>query len=313
MNKLTEITLRLKNIAKRYYQKTMKISTKRMILRLIGLFSVVRGYNILLICIAQYVVAIFLLSENQHYIKVLLDDKLFMLILSGAFAISGGYIINSFYDFEKDIINKPFKSMIDRLVSQKTKLTVYFICNFLSILVAGYVSFRTVLFFSGYIFVMWLYSHRLKRLPFVGNVTSAFLSIIPFFAELIYYKNFSKVIFVHATLLFLLLLIKEFVKDLKNISGDFVHDYRTIPVQFGEMVSKISITLICLLYFIVCYILIYCFEVGYMIYYLFFMFFSMSFFIIILWKHHTKKYYILLHSLLKILLVLGVFSVSLIR
>ena len=117
--------------------------------------------------------------------------------------IAGGYIINNFYDAEKDLINKPHKTMLDRLVSQRFKLSAYFILNFLSVIVASYVSFKAVIFYSSYIFGIWIYSHKIKRVPFIGNFVSATLAIAPFFVVFVYYKNFETVIFVHAIFLFL--------------------------------------------------------------------------------------------------------------
>ena len=87
--------------------------------------------------------------------------------------IASGYIINNFYDSEKDLINRPQKSKLDRLVSQNTKLSFYFVLNFLAVVMASYVSFRAVIFFSVYIFAIWFYSHKLKKMPFIGNLTSA--------------------------------------------------------------------------------------------------------------------------------------------
>ena len=127
--------------------------------KFIGLFSVVRGYNIMMICIAQYLTAIFILSR-QPLRQVLLDPRLFAIVLAGALAVAGGYIINAFYDQEKDLINKPTRTLMERMVGQHTKLSLYFILNFLSVIVASYVSFRAVLFFSIYIFMMWFYSQN---------------------------------------------------------------------------------------------------------------------------------------------------------
>ena len=135
---------------------------KRALLKLLGVFSLVRGYNIAFVCVAQYLAAIFVLS-HKSWREVVFDDSLLMLVIAGALAIAGGYIINGFYDKDKDLINKPLKTMIDLLVSQNTRLTLYFLLNFLSVIVASYVSFRAVLFFSGCIFAMWLYSHRIKK------------------------------------------------------------------------------------------------------------------------------------------------------
>ncbi|MDT9499478.1 geranylgeranylglycerol-phosphate geranylgeranyltransferase [Capnocytophaga canimorsus] len=286
--------------------------TKRHLLKLLGLFSVVRGYNILTICVAQYLAAVFVFSKNESFKEVFFNDVLFMLVVAGAFAVAGGYIINSFYDYEKDLINNPFKSMIDRLISQNTKLTAYFLLNFFSIFVAGYVSFRAILFFSAYIFGMWIYSHRLKKIPFVGNVTAALLAITPFFAIFLYYKNFDLIIFVHAFLVFLLILIKDLTKDLRSLKGDLAQNYQTIAVKYGEKVSKIAISIAVLMCFIPIYALLTHFDVGNMKYYLAFTCVFLCFYIFFLWISNKQKQYTLLHNLLKITLISGVFSISLI-
>ena len=135
------------------------------------MFSVVRGYNILVIVMAQYLTAIYILAYDKPLKSVVFDINLLMLVLASAAAIAGGYIINNFYDSEKDQINRPLKSKLDRLVSQNTKLSLYFVLNFLAVILASYVSFKPVLFFSAYIFAIWLYSHKLKKLPFIGNIT----------------------------------------------------------------------------------------------------------------------------------------------
>ena len=280
------------------------------LLKLIGIFSVVRGYNIVIVCLAQYLAAIFVLS-HKPWREVIFDDSLLMLVIAGALAIAGGYIINGFYDKEKDLINKPTKTMIDHLVSQNTKLTLYFLLNFLSVIVASYVSFRAVIFFSGYIFTMWLYSHRIKKLLFFGNLTSAVLAIIPFFAIFVYYRNFGAIIFVLALLIFLLILIKEFIKDLQNIKGDLAHNYATIPVVYGESFSRKLITLSVVLCALPIYILLNYFSIGNLTYFLWFMLIYLCIFVCLLWRSKDQKHYVLLHNMLKLILVAGIFSVAL--
>ena len=93
-------------------------------LKIVSLFSVVRGYNVSIIVIAQYLSAIFILADEQRAIHVLLDINLFILVLASSLTIASGYIINNFYDSQKDLINRPNKSMLDRVVSQETKLQV---------------------------------------------------------------------------------------------------------------------------------------------------------------------------------------------
>jgi len=284
---------------------------KHFLWKLFSLFSVVRGYNILLIILAQYLAAIYILSPDLPIGHVVFDINLFMLVLASAAAIAGGYIINNFYDREKDLINRPHKTMLDRLVSQRTKLSAYFMLNFISVVFASYVSFRAVLFFSLYIFGLWFYSHKLKKYPFIGNLTAATLTVIPFFAVFIYYRNFETVIFVHATFLFLLISMRELVKDLENIKGDFAQGYRTIPVVYGARFSKIMLTFLAGLTIVPTYFLLAKFEIGYMNFYFFATLIALLVFVGFLWISVKKLHYIVLHNILRLGIIIGVFSIIL--
>jgi 4-hydroxybenzoate polyprenyltransferase len=286
---------------------------KLWLMKWLSLFSVVRGYNIPIIALAQYLAAIFILAPEKRALEVLFDFNLFILVLASSLTIASGYIINNFYDSKKDLINKPNKSMLDRLVSQKTKLQVYFGINFFVFLIAFLVSWRAVLFFSAYIFSIWLYSHKVKKIVFLGNIMAALLAVLPFFGILLYFKNFYQVIFAHATFLFLIILIREMVKDLENLTGDMAQNYSTIPVLFGESMSKKIITVLTLATGIPVYILIDIFDVGYMDIYFYFSFMVLILFLIKLWNSETKSNYVLLHNLLKFIIVAGVFSIILIK
>ena len=285
---------------------------KLLVLKIVSLFSVVRGYNIPIIALAQYLSAIFILATEKRALEVLLDFNLFILVVASSLTIASGYIINSFYDSKKDLINRPNKSHLDRLVSQKTKLQVYFGINFFVALIALFVSGLAFIFFSAYIFLIWFYSHKIKKYPLIGNLMAAFLAVLPFFGILLYYKNFYEVIFFHATFLFLLLLIREMIKDLENIKGDLANDYQTIPIVRGELVSKRIITFLLLLSIIPVYFLINIFDVGYMDIYFYICFIILIFLGIRLWKSTTKEEFLQLHNTLKFLIVAGVFCIVLI-
>lgn len=285
---------------------------KLLLLKGLSLFSIIRGYNVLMITLAQYLAAIYILAPDLPLREVVLDPNLFVLVLASALVISAGYIINSFYDSEKDLINRPQKSMLDRLVNQRTKITAYFVFNFLAVLLASSVSFKAVLFFSAYIFGIWFYSHKLKKIPFVGNLISATLIIVPFFAILVYYRNFDTVIFVHAVFLFLLVLAREIIKDMENIAGDMAQNYKTIPILYGSFYSKMVVSFLILLTLIPASLLINKFDVGYMYIYFIACIILLILFLILLWKSKTKEDYIWLHNILKFIIVLGVFSILLI-
>jgi len=281
--------------------------------KLFSLFSVVRGYNILVIVLAQYLSSIYILAKDTSLKEVLLDPKLFTLVFATSLVIAAGYIINNFYDSEKDLINRPKKSMLDRLVSQNTKLSGYFVLNFLTVILASYVSFKAVLFFSSYIFMIWFYSHKLKRYPFIGNIIASSLAIAPFFIVFVYYRNFDTVIFFHGLFLALIISMREITKDLENIKGDLTLDYKTIPVTYGEKVTKSILTALIVFTLITSVVLANYFEIGKMNYYFYFAAIVLLFYAIKLWIASKKIHYVLLHNVLKFVIVIGAFSIILIK
>ena len=281
-------------------------------IKVLSLFSVVRGYNILLIVIAQYLAAIFIFSPEKSLKHVLLDVDLYFIVLSTICVIAAGYIINNFYDAEADKINKPIKSKIDGIVSQKIKLRIYFLLNFLAVSFGFLVSWRAALFFSIYIFLIWFYSHKLKKYALTGLISAAILAILPFFAIFVYFKNFSEIIFTHAAFLFFILLIRELVKDLEKIKGDFTQNYQTIPVKYGEHFTKILISFLVVLTLNPIYFLLQYPEIGGMKYYFYAVIVSLLVFVLLLWFSKSKRNYAILHLMLKFLILAGVFSLALI-
>ncbi|MDN6280108.1 MAG: geranylgeranylglycerol-phosphate geranylgeranyltransferase [Psychroflexus sp.] len=290
----------------------MALGNRKIILKLFSLFSVVRGYNILVLVCAQYLASIFIMAPDLPIREVVLDSNLFLIVLSSSLAIASGYIINNFYDSEKDLINRPQKTLLDNYVSQNTKLGVYFTLNFLCVILASYVAFKAVIFFSIYIFLLWLYSHKLKKYPFIGTLTASLLATLPFFIIFVYYQNFAHVIFIHAFFLFLLISIRELVKDLENLRGDFAQSYYTIPVVYGTQFTRKLISLLVFLLFIPAFILINFYDIGLMLYYFVFTVLFFIAFIIKLWNSIHRHDYVLLHNFLKFLIVLGIFSIALI-
>jgi 4-hydroxybenzoate polyprenyltransferase len=63
-------------------------------MKIISLFSVIRGYNIPII-LAQYLSAVFILAPEKGTLANLLDLNLFLLVLASSLTISG-YIIITF-------------------------------------------------------------------------------------------------------------------------------------------------------------------------------------------------------------------------
>lgn len=280
----------------------------KLIKKIFSLLSVVRGYNILVLIAAQYLAAIFIFSDVRSVNTVLVDYDLLYLVLATVCVVAGGYIINNFYDAKADLINRPLKSGLDSYVRQETKLSLYFLLNFSGFYFSTLVSWRAAIFFSAYIFSIWFYSHKLKKYPLVGLITATALTIAPFFVVFVHYKNFSKVIFIHAFFLLLVIMIREIIKDLENIKGAIANNYKTFPVVYGEQKAKQLIILLLVLTLIPITILFNYPAIQYMKYYFYIASIVLVFVGIYLQKATTKNQFILLHNILKLLLLLGVFS-----
>ena len=285
---------------------------KSILFKFLSIFSVVRIYNILFIVLAQYLTSIFILSEKRLF-EVILDYNLFLLIFCSTISIASGYIINNFYDQKKDIINKPIKYKIDDVVKSSTKLYFYFFLNFVVVFFSSMISFRAVIFFSVYIFFLWFYSHKLKRILFLGNLFYSLLTITPFFAILLYFKNIDLIIVAYALFLFFILLLKDVTKDLKNLVGDFTENYQTIPVVFGEDFSRIIISLITFVNVILIINLYRNFSDGYMSIYYTISLILLLVFTIKLYNSKKVSDYLELHNILRLIIGLGVFSIILLE
>lgn len=286
---------------------------KIILLKFLSLVSVVRGYAIALMIAAQLLTAAFILAPEAPLSNVFLSWNLWFLILASALSIAGGYIINNFYDQEKDLINRPRRSKLDQMLRQQTKLSGYFILNFGAVLLASAVSFQAALFFSGFIFLMWYYSHRLKKIIFVGNLTSAILSVMPLFILVVYYNSFSSIIIVHASFLLLLLASRELLKDLENLTGDLVQGYKTIPVVYGVYSAKvIGVGLIALTY-LPSLILIFNYDINAMRYYFFATMIVLPYGAYLLWRANERRDYLVLHALLRLGITIGVLSIILLN
>ena len=278
--------------------------------KILGALYVVRIHNIFLIVLAQYFTSIFILSSTESW-KIIFDKNLFLVILCSTICIISGFIINDYYDTKKDSINTPIKFKLGESIDDKTKLFLYFFLNLLVVLVSSLISVRAILFFSVYVFFIWLYSHKLRKLVFIGNLFYSILTITPFFAILLYFKKIEFIIIAYALFLFFILLLKDIVKDMKNIKGDFSANHKTIPVVFGESFAKTLISLLSIINIFLILNLFLNFNSSLMYFYYFLALAVMIYFMFKLYHTKSTVQYQYLHNLLRFLITIGVFSIAL--
>lgn len=273
-----------------------------------ALFTVVRGYNVAMLMLAQYMASLFIFNDGMNHFQILLDKNLNFIILASALSASAGYIINNFYDLEKDNISRPLTNYIGRFISHQFKLNVYLALNIFALGIAALVSWKVFAFFLGYQFMVWFYSHKVNKIAWLNNLYSVLLMVMPFFALFLYYENFSPIIFYHAAFLILLLLITDVIKDLTTSTADAVYNYSTLPVIYGESATKKFITVLTVLISALSVFMWSNSETGYMKYFFIFTAVIVLLLLIVLWRSRSRTVYKMLHLIFKLLIGFGIFN-----
>ena len=216
-------------------------------LKVISLLSLVRWYNILLVVVAQYLASTFIINEPSNWKGVVLDVNLFLLAISSSLIIAAGYIINGFYDSEKDMINKPNVAMFNQFVSKPFRLYCFFGFNTLGVLIGSLISLEIFAFQLIFSVGLWFYSHKLKKTLFVGNISGTLLSIAAIFSICVYYHYITPFISLYIGFIFLIELTREIIKDMEARKGDLIMGYNTMPVEFGVKKTRFIVVLLQLL------------------------------------------------------------------
>lgn len=219
-----------------------------------------RIFVLLLFTFALYVSTFFLFNQEEDLRKFVFDYKVHGIIFCSVLSIAAGGIINKFYDNEKDMVSRPFRTKLQSFLKEKYFLYSYIFINFLTILISALLSPRILFFFFVYQFFIWFYSHKLSKILIVNNLTYVSLSLYPFFGMLVYYQYFSYKIFLMAIFLFLLMLTIDLIKDLLTKNVDKVFGYNTIANVFDKKTTYNIITFVIVLNIIVSGVIVYSYH-----------------------------------------------------
>lgn len=205
---------------------------KKHITRFILLLGVVRWYNLALIAASQYL--LFWLAFSGHELsRVWYDAKLHFIVVASLFSVAGAFIINAFYDVDKDLVNKPKQVLMGKLLKEGTLLNLYVLLNFLAVAFAMLASFRVLLFFVGYTVFCWFHSHKLQKLPVLREVSASLLTMIPLLAIWFHFGHWHWGMFYYMGSLAILLFTREVVKDMAGHKGNLIFGYKTVVVAAG--------------------------------------------------------------------------------
>jgi geranylgeranylglycerol-phosphate geranylgeranyltransferase len=178
-------------------------------------------------------------------ILVALIDKtisipVILAILAVFFETAAGNVINDYFDYKIDLINKPERPIPSGRISLKNgKNYAYLlflagtICGFLiSYLTNNWIPFGIVILAD---IVLYLYAYKLKATPLIGNLAVGFMTGFGFV-----FGGFSinnPTIIMTSIFLgffaFVMTTAREIVKDIEDIEGDKADGAKTLPIMIG--------------------------------------------------------------------------------
>lgn len=275
-----------------------------------GLFRISRPINLLLVAFAQVMAAHFLVQTTAAGLPVWQDYRLYQLVFSTVIITAAGYMINDYYDVKIDYVNRPEEVVVGKGIKRRVVIFLHTIFNFAAIGLGWLVAPRVaaVDFFA--CFLLWLYSNRLKREPFVGNLTVAFLTGLSVYLVAFYYQKSELLVLTYAIFAFFLNLIREIIKDIEDRPGDRKHGCRTLPIVIGFRRTKQVIFLIA--FGFVCAILAVTFKINNPVLFIYFGILGLAFmwFMWRIYQADRKQHFTRLSAIAKILMLVGTLSMA---
>ena len=153
-------------------------------------------------------------------------------------------------------------------------------------------------------------SNNLKRLPFIGNVTVAFLTALSIYLVEVYYQTGTSLILIYSGFAFFMTLIREIIKDMEDLKGDNTFGCKTLPIILGLRKTKMVIYFILVIFFMSALSLNH-FYAGLPIYYfLICLFIPLLILLLRLIRADRMKDFTWLSNFSKIIILLGILSMA---
>jgi len=273
-----------------------------------GFLQLTRFPNLIIIGFSQYFVVLFLVSYPESGTASLLDFKLFLLSSSTILIAAAGYVINDYYDIKIDYVNKPDRVVVGKLVKRRVVLISHMALNTAGIIIGIYLSLYVGILNVIAAFLLWIYSNKLKRMPFIGNVVIALLGGLSILIVAVYYRQNFNLVFIYALFAFSINLVREVIKDMEDIRGDMRFGSRTLPIIWG--LRKTKMLLYTLITIFVILLIFLSARLDNHVLHAFFMLLVVPivYLIYLLYKADSQRRFHQLSTYCKVLMLAGIFS-----
>jgi 4-hydroxybenzoate polyprenyltransferase len=293
--------------------------------------KLIRYQNLLMLAFMQ-VLFRYAFLKQQNIPLALSDIQYGLLVLSTVLLAAAGYVINNIYDVATDTINKPQDVVIGKGISETAAYNIYFGLNITGVAIGFYLS--NVILRPGFatIFILiasmlYFYSTTLKQIMIVGNVVVALtlaLSVIIIGVFDIFpainaenkaqMASLFSILTDYALFAFMINFIREIVKDIEDVDGDYNQGMNTLPIAIGKgRAAKIALGF-AIIPFILCllYINTYFFKnnlIFVTLYAFAFVLAPLLYFIVKIFGAKTQKEFHHLSTVLKLILFFGILSI----
>ncbi|TDE44458.1 prenyltransferase [Flavobacterium rhamnosiphilum] len=291
--------------------------------------KLIRYQNLLMLAFMQLIFR-FVFFKFQDIPLALADWQYGLLVLSTILIAAGGYVINNIFDQNTDTINTPNNVIVGKTISETNAYNLYIGLTVTGVAIGFYLSNVIVKpgFASIFILIaatLYLYATSLKQMMLIGNIIVALLlsfsviiiGIFDLFPT-IHEGNQQQMGVVFSILLdyalftFFLNFMREIIKDIEDVDGDYNQGMNTLPIAIGKLkAAKIVfglsfIPILFMLYYINKYLLELVFTTVYL---LLFVVGPLLYFTVKIWTAKSKKEFHTLSLLLKWILLFGILSI----
>ena len=293
--------------------------------------KLIRYQNLLLLAFMQLLFRYGFLKFQNIFLS-LNDWQYGLLVLATVLIAAAGYVINDILDQETDYDNDKRNVIVGKLISEKVAYNFYFVLNITGVGIGYYLAsvIHKPSFAGAFIIIsatLYMYATSLKQMLLVGNIVVAlilsFSVIIIGLFDLLpatYEGNQTEmgvmfsILIDYAIFAFIINLIREIVKDMEDVEGDYNNGMSTLPIAIG--LGKTSI-IVGVLGIIATLILLWYINSNLMasklyytvIYGLLFVVAPMIFFVVKVWSAKTKEEFRFLSTVLKWIIFFGILSI----
>ncbi|WP_264550877.1 geranylgeranylglycerol-phosphate geranylgeranyltransferase [Flavobacterium sp. N2038] len=212
--------------------------------------KLVRYQNLLMLAFMQLLFRYAFLKQ-QNIPLALADWQYGLLVLSTVLLAAAGYVVNDIFDVATDSINRPNKVIIGKGISETRAYNIYFGLNITGVAIGFYLS-NVILkpsFASIFILIaslLYFYSTSLKQIMILGNFIIALLlafsviiiGVFDLFPATVaenqaQMASFFSILIDYALFAFMINFIREIVKDIEDVNGDYNQGMNTLPIAIG--------------------------------------------------------------------------------